>query len=214
MLKKGDTIIEVMLAITVFSLVAIGAYVIMNRSSNSLQTSLEVTLVRQQMDAQVEMLRMIYSQARDAEVPAAINNWQNIVTGASTLSVSVPSLPDLIEDDTRCVSPPTSRRFIIHPDTGVAISNANAIFKRADETTPASRDMVPYASVSVAAGNSTIAHANGIWIQVVRGGSSIPGQPDYPQYYDFHVRACWNSAGDSTMPMTLGTITRIYDATR
>ena len=204
-----------MLAVTVFSLVSVGVYVIMNRSVNSLQTSLEVTLVRQQMDAQVEMIRMIYSQAREAEIPAAINNWQNVITASSMVSSSVPSLPDLIQDDIRCVDPPTSNRFIIHPNTGVAVGGgSSAVFRRADITTPVSLNPVPYASVSVAAGDPSIVHANGIWIQVVRGGSSIPGQPDYPQYYDFHVRACWSSAGDSTVPVTLGTITRIYDAAR
>lgn len=215
MLKRGDTIIEVMLAITVFSLVSVGTFSIMNRSVTSLQTSLEVTLVRQQMDAQVEMIRMIYAQAREAGVPAAINNWQNVITASTTIAPSVPPLANLITSSgTGCVDPPTSRRFIIHPDTGVAIRNSNAVFKQAGAEAPASVNPVPYASVSTAVGNPAIVHANGIWVQVVRGGSSTPGQPDYPQYYDFHVRACWSSAGDSAVPVTLGTITRIYDAGR
>ena len=48
--QRGDTIIEVLLAVTVFSLVAIGAMMVMNQGTNSAQRSLEVTLVKQQIE--------------------------------------------------------------------------------------------------------------------------------------------------------------------
>lgn len=57
--SRGDTIIEVILAVAVFSLVAVGAMSIMNHGVAMAQRSLEITLVRQQIDAQAEMLRFV-----------------------------------------------------------------------------------------------------------------------------------------------------------
>lgn len=55
--ERGDTIIEVLLAFTVFSLVSVGAMAIMNQGTNAAERSLEVTLVKEQIDAQAEALR-------------------------------------------------------------------------------------------------------------------------------------------------------------
>ncbi len=200
MLRRGDTIIEVMLAITIFSMIAVGTLVLMNRSIGSIQTSLEVTLVRQQIDTQVELLRMVHSQAREAGLVEAATNWAAIT---NTAVASVAPLSSLVSGGD-CVAAPTgTTKFIINPETGRF--NASAVFTKAgDATSPA-----PYAMVRVSAIGQVV--AEGVWAQVIRGGSSDPTQPNYPQYYDFHVRACWAGA-EGSVPVTLGTITRIYDA--
>jgi type II secretory pathway pseudopilin PulG len=58
--ERGDTIIEVLFAVTVFAMVAVGAMTIMNQGTATAQRSLEVTLVRQQIDAQAEAIRYIH----------------------------------------------------------------------------------------------------------------------------------------------------------
>ena len=55
--QRGDTIIEVLLAITVFSLVGVGAVTIMNQGVNTTQRALEITQVRQEIDSQVDALQ-------------------------------------------------------------------------------------------------------------------------------------------------------------
>lgn len=60
-LKKGDTFIEVLFAVTVFSLVAILSFVVMNSGVQSAQASLEVTMARNEIDAQAEALRFIHN---------------------------------------------------------------------------------------------------------------------------------------------------------
>jgi type II secretory pathway pseudopilin PulG len=53
-----------------------------------------------------------------------------------------------------------------------------------------------------------IARAEGIWIIAVKGGNIYAnGQSEY---YDFHIRTCWNAVGRST-PTTIGTIVRLYN---
>ncbi|RYF29698.1 MAG: hypothetical protein EOO17_00170 [Chloroflexi bacterium] len=57
--ERGDTIIEVLFAITIFSFVAVGGLSIMNQGVATAQRSLEIGLVRQQMDAQADALRYL-----------------------------------------------------------------------------------------------------------------------------------------------------------
>lgn len=54
---RGDTIIELMLAFSIFSFAAVGTIAIMNRGVTMSQQSLEVSLVRTQMDSQAETIR-------------------------------------------------------------------------------------------------------------------------------------------------------------
>lgn len=63
--NRGDTLVEVLLGVTIFSLVAVIALETMNRGMAIAQYSLETTLVRQQVDAQAEMLRYAHDMKND-----------------------------------------------------------------------------------------------------------------------------------------------------
>jgi len=76
--RRGDTIIEVMLAVTIFSLVAIGAMTMMNSGLSIAQRSLEVTQARQQIDAQAEMLRFVHDRAREDRSGQYADLWSSI----------------------------------------------------------------------------------------------------------------------------------------
>lgn len=58
-LKRGDTIIEVTFAITVFSLVSVISIQIMDRDLANIQGTLELEMARNEIDAQAEALRYI-----------------------------------------------------------------------------------------------------------------------------------------------------------
>lgn len=58
-IKKGDTIIEVTFAITVFSLVSVLSIQIMDRDLATIQGTLESEMARNEIDAQAEALRYI-----------------------------------------------------------------------------------------------------------------------------------------------------------
>ena len=60
-MKKGDTLVEVSLAIGIFSMVAIAAVSVINGSTNGAQASLESTITREEIDGQAEALRFIQS---------------------------------------------------------------------------------------------------------------------------------------------------------
>lgn len=58
---RGDTLIEVMLSISIFAVVAMLSINLMNDGINTAQRTLEVEMARNEMDAQVEALRFIHT---------------------------------------------------------------------------------------------------------------------------------------------------------
>ncbi len=196
--QRGDTIIEVLVAITIFSMIAVGALMLMNKGSAMAQRSLEVTLVRQQIDTQADLLRMIHSayvnDPARTDGPGA--QWSR-VTGNAYTSGSVPAL----DNPTDC---PTAmpRSFVVARTSPGATTLAVEQFS----TVPAA---VVYSRVDV---NRDVVSrplaAEGLWVQAVRIPPSNPATGVVA--YDLYIRACWESVGDAR-PMTLGTIVRLYE---
>ena len=92
-MKKGDTLVEVSLAIGIFSMVAIAAVSVINGSTTGAQSSLEATITRQEIDGQAEALRFIQSayaaggEENDETRKAKYEKlWDTIVNRAIDLS--------------------------------------------------------------------------------------------------------------------------------
>ncbi len=196
-LRRGDTIVEVLFAVTVFSLVAVAGISLMNKGLSTSQRSLEITAVRQQIDGQAEALRFLHGSYVDAYRPGFTNpasspagKYQTIlnshlVTTASTASTS-----------TTCVIP-TSSKFVIDTKTG-AIESSPAKFRLPDT----------YARLTYSeTATPTLTHSEGVWVEGVRSTAASSGGVGF---VDFHIRACWDAPGQS-VPTTLRTIVRLYD---
>lgn len=99
--KRGDTIIEVVLSFVMFSLVAAISISVMHAGISSAEASIELTLARVEIDAQSEAMRFIQeSYANDRSYP---NLWRAI-TNRAILGQKVdgsPSdeIPELAIDD-------------------------------------------------------------------------------------------------------------------
>ncbi len=100
--RRGDTLIEVIFAISVFSLVAVISLSAMNQSIETAQGSLEVTMARNEIDAQAEALRFIHnsflSEREYTESEQVYKNlWKrltdsNVSGGLSNDATDVPDL--------------------------------------------------------------------------------------------------------------------------
>ncbi|MDR2336990.1 MAG: type II secretion system GspH family protein, partial [Candidatus Nomurabacteria bacterium] len=73
--KRGDTVIEVIFATTVFGLIAVISISLMNSGISTAQTAVELTLARNEIDAQAEALRFIQNGFA-AERENAAKTWQ------------------------------------------------------------------------------------------------------------------------------------------
>lgn len=98
--KLGDTLVEVTLAIGIFSMVAIAAVSVISAATSSTQNILENTLTREQIDSQAEALRFIQA-AYTAEGERDQDNltkygllWQTV----SSHAISLEGL-DAVSDD-------------------------------------------------------------------------------------------------------------------
>lgn len=97
MVKKGDTLIEVLLAVGIFSMIAIAVVAVLSGGTNSAQTALESTVAREEIDAQAEALRYIHTayiadkdsnsndDHTDTNKLPAVQLWQTITNNALVL---------------------------------------------------------------------------------------------------------------------------------
>lgn len=183
--SRGDTIIEIVLAFAIFSAAAVGTMTVLSSGVATTQRDLESTLVREQIDTQTEMLRYI----KDTKDPV----WQTLVSSA----ISTP-LP--LNDSCEPVGS-ISQGFYVQP----VIDSADPTQTKFVQKTITSATYVTpqtYAKIDYAGGAN---QSQGLWIQVTKSQQNGPIAS-----YDFYIHACWNSAG-LHVPMTLGTIVRIYD---
>ncbi len=204
--QAGDTLIEVLFAVTVFSLIVVTALSIMNQGSATARRALETSLVRQQIDNQAETLRFLheayvtnyrtgYSNDPNLTVAGPTGQYYAIVQRIADIDVeSVSSFGNV----TTCPNPPTGS-FILNTSNATAVINPN--FQSA----------TTYAQlVFDTATPTSLVSSNGVWIEAVRSDDSTDAAQANTGYIDFHIRACWDSPGLS-LPSTLGTIVRLYE---
>ena len=197
--QRGDTIVEVLFAITVFSLVAVGALAIMNLGSNLAQRSLEVTQVRQQIDAQAELIR--FAHAAYASSPnsnsAAVKTWRDIKAKSVTSIVSNKH----VDKKGKPICPAkVNNSFVLMRRTSGSSQISLQALAKIDQ--PA-----VYSQVNVAR-ESGRGVSSGLWVQAARVASKSPGISS--DAYDIHIHACWASPG-ADVPSKLETIVRLYE---
>lgn len=200
--ERGDTLVEVLFAFAVFAVVAVGSLTIMNQGVASAQRSLEITLVRQQMDAQAEAIRYVhqayvaaYQKGVTPAPDTAAAQWGVMKSKGETQAASF----NQINGATCPAVIPGQHPFIL-----------NARTAKVSTTTPTSTanigaSLPPYAQVLYNP-DSSINQAYGIWVEAVPSS----GNTNNAGFVDFHISACWDAPGGS-VPATLGTIVRLYE---
>jgi len=200
--QAGDTLIEVLLAFAVLSLVIVGALSIMNQGTVAAQRSLETTLVRQEIDGQAETLRFLHDAYvagyRSGVVPSAgtpAKQWYDMAQKVTATTTS--SLQNL----TSCPATHPTNSFILDPVTAT-YQGANAKLATAQTFS-----QLVYAGSGATA---SLSSAQGIWIEAVRSAASTDPNKQNARFIDFHIFACWD-APNGGPPMTIGTIVRLYE---
>ena len=187
--NRGDTLVEVLLGVTIFSLVAVISLETMNRGMAIAQYSLETTLVRQQVDAQAEMLRYAHDMKNDT--------WKKLVDNNS-VSVSAVNSNEGNLGAEKCPDDFSTKEFALAATPSLAskisILNNPGDYKAAET----------YARV-----DSDTKKTYGISVRLVKP-STATGSRDSNKY-DAYIKACWMPVG-SKMPATIGTIVRLYDS--
>lgn len=197
----GDTLIEVMLAITLFSIIVVSALTIMNQGSSTAQRSLEITLVRQAIDGQADALRFMQASYVQ-EYKAGIKFQPSDTSPAAEYSRIISHVSSTTEatafGQVPCDATSTgsfilnTKKFIVDPKKAAAITATSSF-------------AVPVTFAQLKYSGTTFQRSEGMWIEGVRTAPT-----GTTGYIDFHIRACWNAPGVS-QPMNLGTIVRLYE---
>ena len=213
--EQGDTMIEVLLAVTIFSFVAVGGLTIMNQGAAAAQRSLEISLVRSQIDAQAETLRTMYDamiqERTTSGTGEAIDRWEEVRSHRKSAATQFPD--DMIADggggSTICKHPADdiNNSFVVDAVRGRSVdltsanSSAAEVFSRT----------IYLAGDPGFGGSGSLWRAEGIWIEAT--GTTTAQLRAGSGYIDFHIRACWSTVGQD-QPVTLGTIVRLYEPQR
>lgn len=198
---KGDTLIEVIIAISIFGVVAIAAINVMVQGVASTQRSLEITIVRQEIDAQTAALRFLHNafvaSYKSGVAPiegSASEQWSTMMkyVGESNIKTASKFGPE----SKSCPSTPLGS-FILNTRKAKVVTSSISL-KQASLYAKTNYDI-----------NNDLISSEGIWIEAVSSPTTSAGISS-AGYVDFHIRACWITSGRST-PSTLGTIVRLYE---
>lgn len=184
--QRGDTLIEVLLAITVFGVAVVGAFSLMNRGVTQMYDSMEKSEVRLLLNRQTESLTYARDQYLHRLSGIALTNQHDIAAADLWVALSAIDPVDDVPALDNC-------------------SNTHNAFS-IDRTVDASGDVYISLNSSVTGLASDFpSPGDGIWMQKIESDATalVP-------YKDFYVRACWIQAS-SSQQQVLSTVVRLYD---
>lgn len=217
--KRGDTLVEVMIAITIYSIVAIFTITVMRLGLQQAEATLELSQARIEVSAQADAIRFIHNSFLSEREYALATNykalWNNLISKAYEASAS--DFPSLNTSDSTCPAS-VANSFIINPrNISPNSPNSTIIFGSYVRTELYPRLIFGTSSAnsdtSYKEGNYTnLYRAEGIYVVARKSAStsSLITGASQPEYYDFHIYACWLAPG-SSHPSTTGTIIRLYN---
>ena len=234
MIKKGDTLIEVTMAVGIFSMIAIAIASVMSGGTAGAQTALETTLAREEIDAQAEALRFIhtaYTIDRGSTNDKFPKLWQEITeraVDANTNNVNEQLLqynPSQCDDLYSKEGEATNFGFVLDLAQLGNFSGSDdmvEIIKRNDSTTGTTNlsttttyprlvyDNQPTALIDTSSQN--FYRAEGIYIIAVKDiNDTFNGtRNEGGAFYDFYIRTCWYGS-NANEPTTISTVIRLYE---
>lgn len=230
--KFGDTLVEVALAIGIFSMVAIAVISVISGSTSSAQSTLETTVTREVIDVQAEALRFLQTAyISGGETGTAANNYAKVwkaITARAERSNSedvikyAPTSCDEIYNNNNLI---TQKAFIVDTHQ-LSTLDPNKIILTPDKasfTLAATYPRLIYGSrvdnpdetiLGQDSGN-VFYRAEGVYVVAVKDSKDtylVAGDnvSKGSAYYDFYIRTCWYNPG-AEIPSTISTVVRLYD---
>lgn len=226
MKKKGDSLVEIILAVAIFSAAAVSAIGGMNFGLMEAQSYLEVSMARNEIDAQAEALRFIH----DAYVYHKTDNtasgdsydalWNSIVSraidnsGANKFSrPTFNSCDEIYDVSIAGTSHLTAfNSFAIDTQALAASALDDSALVRSESDTPsfslASTFPRLVYSIPALSEEESLYSVEGIWVYAVPEYRS--SSLEKPKFYDFYINTCWNPIG-GLHANTISTTIRLFN---
>ncbi len=179
--QRGDTLVEVLLAMVVLSIVVVGSSLIINVGLRNAINAVEHTQVRNVIASQGEALRYLRDTAQATTSGAALETWRKI------------------QSDYTNTNPPGS------VDSCVPVAGKRAFYLETTFVTASQPPTITPKDYSTSNLPETFATpGRGMWVEAVRSPAVIN-----PAYIDFYLRACWGGLGTSTSQQS-NSVVRLY----
>jgi prepilin-type N-terminal cleavage/methylation domain-containing protein len=184
--QRGDTLIEVLIAITVLGIVVAGVMAVMNRSLVGILNSAERTASRADINSETDLINYVYNNDKTI--------WGKIMDVAYPGN-SDGSAPDVAKDICK-INTSTPGSFYLKPvyDTSGGVSGVTF---RDNLTATNGANQTQRAIIG-----------KGLWVDAV---SYPKTATNIRPYVDFYIKACWVPLGGSSVNSQSVTITRIYN---
>jgi prepilin-type N-terminal cleavage/methylation domain-containing protein len=194
--ERGDTLVEVLLSITILAIVTVAAFSVLQRGVGEAQNSLERSQVRASIAEQMELINYLRDQyARSLSSGATSGYPANLWNGTSGTSIRERAISNR--------APGTTPSDVNKCDGSMA--NSFSISK-VDPTDPDSAYQIVNFNPATDLAATTFARpGTGMWIEPV----ASPVTAAVP-YIDFYIRACWEPAVGVT-GQVISSVMRVYD---
>ena len=222
-IRRGDTIIELLFALSIFSLVAILSITVMNLGVSIAEANLELNMARNEVDAQAEAIRFIqnsYLVERELATKPYEPLWSKIeeIANKNTEVIALDSISS--SSCEQFFDTYKSKGFVVNTRT-INPEKVGDTIKTGDAISAATLGArLIYNSDEQALNQDTgtgLTRSEGIIVIPVKsrdhkddGSTYNPINNTNPQFYDFHIYTCWNSP-QNNRPTTTGTILRLYN---
>ena len=239
MVKKGDTLIEVCIAIGIFSLIAIGVASVMSSGTAGSETALETTLAREEIDAQADAIRFVhesYISAKNSSADPSNDPYYKLwkkITGTNTERGNAIDASNNVTqyNPSTCANLYNKdaddgifkqRAFILNnrelsnPDNALVSTTDSTVSNKFEPTSTYPRLVYKNSdNLTDKASSTELNSIEGIYVVAVKdGGTNMIVEGTTPtstlSYYDFYIRSCWYGL-DAERPTTISTVIRLYD---
>lgn len=184
--QRGDTLVEVLVAVAVMATVTVGVLGIMNRGVGAVLEASERTTVRAVVSEQVELLNYFRDQYVTALGDGSSTSVYPADVWASGIGSRISSGVGASSNPNSCT--PTIGSFYLEYNASLSVPQY---------------EVKGFTGASIAPGLPSL--NNGIWIEA----KGPPGSVQQP-YADFIVKSCWTAISGGTT-QNLSSAVRLYD---
>jgi prepilin-type N-terminal cleavage/methylation domain-containing protein len=192
--QRGDTLVEVLLSITILAIVTVAAFSVLQRGVGEAQNSLERSQVRTSIAQQMEL----------------INYFRDQYSAAQSAGGSMAGYPVTIWSGAagsirqRAIANRTQSLSAVDKCDG-AMVNSFSLSKVTPSDPNSPYQIVNFNAATDLATTTFARPGSGMWIEPV----ASPVTAAVP-YIDFYLRACWDPAV-GVSKQTISSVMRIYD---
>ena len=183
-LERGDSLIEVLLSMTILSMVAVGSMVTMNSGQSLVQNALFRTQVRSVVDSQTELLNF----ARGNTTSTVWNNIQSY----SYVNPTSSQLATANESAASKYAPISGQSFCLYIDNNGNLNTVLYNSSSANIVIPSTNQQQIYDGLPTGSSSGTTPVCSGVWVNAVYySGVAKP-------YYDFYIFGAWSPVGSNS----------------